>query len=190
MSRIVPSDKGDYKVISAVGGKTSAMEPLTGITLRCKDEEGTNDSECSITVPILSLLNSSVLDGLETKEDWLREYNKNPRSFVTKLYDLLIPTIQGHNSGEKAELRILEIDEKILVDIRYNSVTNLFEILQFDPETESSSSSSIIETKVEVKDDSWVQGFLEETAKKLKSTVLDNIDVIKTHSEKILKDQE
>jgi hypothetical protein len=72
-------------------------------------------------VPVLSILSFNDWDGFEeNRNNWLDEYNKNPRQFTDRLVSTIKNIIQTQNSEDKDKLILLEIEEESLIDVIYN----------------------------------------------------------------------
>lgn len=72
-------------------------------------------------MPVLSILSFNDWDGLEeNRNNWLDEYNKNPRQFTDMLVSTIKTIIQTQNSEDKDKLILLEIEEESLIDVIYN----------------------------------------------------------------------
>lgn len=80
------------------------------------------------------MINSNEWDDteLDTKRNWLQEYNLNPRRFVNRFIYYISRKIQIQNRRDRDRVFVQEIEEEILVDVAYDNVNRNFELAQFD----------------------------------------------------------
>ena len=80
------------------------------------------------------MINSNEWDDteLDTKRNWLQEYNLNPRRFVNRFIYYISRKIQIQNRRDRERVFVQEIEEEILVDVAYDNVNRNFELAKFD----------------------------------------------------------